>query len=74
MRPVCRNVVYAGLQVCPCRYDAQRPAADASLSGRITELALERGRFGYRRSRQLLRREGLYVNHKRVTAFTTLTA
>jgi putative transposase len=34
--------------------------------GRITELALERRRFGYRRIWQLLRREGLHVNHKRV--------
>jgi transposase InsO family protein len=39
---------------------------DAHLSGRITELALERRRFGYRRIWQLLRREGLHVNHKRV--------
>jgi putative transposase len=31
------------------------------LSGRITELALERRRFGYRRIWQLLRREGLHV-------------
>jgi putative transposase len=36
------------------------------LSGRITELALERRRFGYRGIWQLLRREGLHVNHKRV--------
>ncbi|WP_072133330.1 IS3 family transposase [Escherichia coli] len=36
------------------------------LSLRITELALERRRFGYRRIWQLLRREGLCVNHKRV--------
>ncbi len=49
-----------------CRYEAQRPAADAHLSGRITELALEHRRFGYHRIWQLLRREGLHVNHKRV--------
>jgi putative transposase len=55
-----------GLSLSTCRYDAQRPAADAHLSGRITELALERRRFGYRRIWQLLRREGLHVNHKRV--------
>lgn len=48
------------------RYAAQRPSADAHLSGRITELALERRRFDYRRVWQLLRREGLCVNHKRV--------
>ncbi len=52
-----------------CRYEAQRPAADAHLSGRITELAMERRRFGYRRIWQLLRREGFQVNHKRVYRF-----
>jgi len=40
--------------------------SDAHLSGRITELALERRRCGYRRIWQLLRRAGLHVNHKRV--------
>ncbi len=39
---------------------------DAHLSGRITELALERRRFGYCRIWKLLRREGFHVNHKRV--------
>lgn len=68
MRPVCRNVVPAGLQVCPCRPAATRLSVRRlmHLSGRITELALERRRFGYRRIWQLLRREGLHVNHKRV--------
>ncbi|BEL69890.1 transposase [Serratia marcescens] len=55
-----------GLSLSTCRYEAQRPATDAHLSGRIIELALERRRFGYRRIRPLLRREGLQVNHKRV--------
>jgi len=32
------------LSLSTCRYDAPRPAADAHLSGRITELALERRR------------------------------
>lgn len=62
-RRACR---LTGLSLSTCRYDAQRPAADAHLSGRITGLALERRRFGYRRIWQLLRREGLHVNHKRV--------
>jgi putative transposase len=68
MQPVCRNVVPAGLglSLSTCCYDAQRPAADTYLSGRITDLAIERRRFGYRRIWQLLRREGLHVNHKRV--------
>lgn len=55
-RRACR---LAGLSLSTCRYSAQRPPADAQLSLRITELALERRRFGYRRIWQLLRREGL---------------
>jgi putative transposase len=62
-RRACR---LADLSLSTCRYSAQRPAADAQLSLRITELALERRRFGYRRIWQLLRREGFHVNHKRV--------
>ena len=67
-----RGCRLTGLSLSTCRYDAQRPSSDAHLSGRITELALERRRFGYRHIWQLLRREGLHVNHKRYTAFTTL--
>lgn len=62
-RRACR---LAGLSLSTCRYAVQRPVADAQLSVRIRELALERRRFSYRRIWQLLRREGLYVNHKRV--------
>lgn len=62
-RRACR---LAGLSLATCRYSAQRAAADAQLSLRITELALERRRFGYRRIWQLLRRKGLHVNHKGV--------
>ena len=62
-RRACR---LTGLSLSTYSYEAQRPAADAHLSGRITELALEHRRFGYRRICQLLRREGLHVNHKRV--------
>ena len=54
------------LSLSTCRYAAQRPSVDAHLSGRITELALERRRFGYRRIWQLLRKKGLHVNHKQV--------
>lgn len=69
-RRACR---LTGLSLSTCRYEAQRPAADAHLSGRITELALERRRFGYRRIWQLLCREGLHVNHKRVYPATIRT-
>jgi len=55
-----------GSSLSTCCYQPHRTSADAHLSGRITELALERRRFGYRRTWQLLRREGLHVNHKRV--------
>ncbi len=61
-----RACMLTGLSLSTCRYKVQRPAADAYLSGCITEPALERRRFGYRRIWQLLRREGLHVNHKRV--------
>ena len=36
------------------------------LTQRITELACEYGRYGYRRITALLRSEGWHVNHKRV--------
>ncbi len=62
-RRTCR---LTGLSLSTCRYEAQRPATDAHLSGRIIELALERRCFGYRRIWKLLRREGFQVNHKRV--------
>jgi len=45
-RRACR---LADLSLSTCRYSAQRPAADAQLSLRIIELALERRRFSYRR-------------------------
>jgi putative transposase len=44
-RRACRTT---GLSLSTCRYDAWCPAADAHLLGRITELVLERRRFGYR--------------------------
>ena len=47
-----------------CRY---RPVEDdAGLVGRLTELAVERRRFGYRRLHWMLRREGFRINHKKV--------
>ncbi len=41
-------------------------AANVLLSLRLTKLAIAHRRFGYRRILQLLRREGLCANHKRV--------
>ena len=42
------------------------PADESRLVGRITQLANDYGRYGYRRITALLRREGWRVNHKRV--------
>jgi putative transposase len=39
---------------------------EARLVGRMTELATQYGRYGYRRITALLRREGWRVNHKRI--------
>ncbi len=47
------------------RYEARR-ADDAALRARLKELAAERRRFGYRRLKLLLEREGFVVNHKKV--------
>lgn len=55
-RHACR---LTGLSLSAYRYDAQRLAVDAYLSGRITELALACRRSNYHRIWQLLRREGL---------------
>jgi transposase InsO family protein len=48
------------------RYKAAKDAYEETLRTRIVELALEYGRYGYRRVTQLLKREGLATNHKRV--------
>jgi len=49
-----------------CRYERQRSEQKEELRARLRTLAGERRRFGYRRLRVLLRREGWAVNHKRV--------
>jgi putative transposase len=47
------------------RYQSSRPE-QAQLRARLTELAGQKRRYGYRRLHVLLRREGWLVNHKRV--------
>lgn len=42
----------------------KKPQSD--LVARMKELAVQRPRFGYRRLHELLRREGVQVNHKRI--------
>ena len=42
------------------------PGDEPRLVGRMVELAVEYGRYGYRRVTALLRAEGFAVNHKRI--------
>ena len=54
-----------GLNRATMRYRSQSPQ-ETELTERIKAIAYERRRFGYRRVHQLLRREGIKVNHKKV--------
>ena len=47
-------------------YTPEPKVEDAVLTQRMSELAAERRRFGYRRLHALLRREGVEANHKRI--------
>jgi len=53
------------------RYEARRPDSP-QLRERLGTLARERPRFGYRRLKIMLDREGFHVNHKRVYRLYTL--
>ncbi len=55
-----------GLSRSRWHYRPQRPLRDAPIRTRLTQLAKERPRFGYKRLHILLQREGHHVNHKRV--------
>jgi len=48
------------------RYRVSIPNDEAELVKRMTELATEYGRYGYRRITALLQREGWRANHKRI--------
>jgi len=48
------------------RYAANARSDEDALTGAITRLASQYGRYGYRRITALLRTEGWHVNHKRV--------
>jgi len=61
-----RACFLVGLSRASFHYRSTVAASDSALCERITELAHERRRFGYRRVHQLLRREGVDVNHKKV--------
>jgi putative transposase len=61
-----RACALLGLARDSWRHPPRRAEADRDMSQRITELAHERRRFGYRRIADLLRAEGTEVNDKRV--------
>lgn len=63
LRRACRLV---GVSRSTLAYQSQKQSDNREIQMRLTELAGERRRFGYRRLHILLRREGLEVNHKRV--------
>ncbi len=54
-----------GADRCAMRY-RQRRADDAATRTRLKELAAERRRFGWRRLKLLLEREGIRMNHKKL--------
>lgn len=55
-----------GISRSTYHYNPNKTPLESVLTGRITELALQYGRYGYRRITALLRSEGFKVNHKRV--------
>jgi putative transposase len=65
-RRACRLV---GLTRSSWRKPPQHDQSTLALKVRIKELAHERKRFGYRRIHDMLRFEGVHVNHKRVYRF-----
>jgi putative transposase len=62
-RHACRLM---GLGRSTHRYRARKAERDTALRARLKELAAQRMRFGYRRLRAMLEREGMPANHKRV--------
>lgn len=69
-RRACRAL---GMHRATCRYEARREDGRV-IRQRLRCLAEERPRFGYRRLHDLMRREGLAVNHKRVYRLYRLEA
>jgi putative transposase len=55
-----------GLSRTTLRREITEEPQTVALKARIIDLAHARRRFGYRRIHDLLRREGVYANHKRV--------
>jgi putative transposase len=60
-----RACVVIGADRTSVRYRSRKPD-DGAVRSRLRELAAVRRRFGYRRLRLLLGREGLHLNHKKL--------
>jgi len=60
-----RACLLVSLNRATMRYQSHLPE-ETELTERIKAIAYERRRFGYRRVNQLLRREGIEVNYKKV--------
>jgi putative transposase len=58
-----------GVDRSAVRY-AHRRGDDATTRKRLKELAAERRRFGWRRLKLLLEREGIRMNHKKLGDYT----
>lgn len=61
-----RACLLVGISRSTLNYTSKRAESDDEVKVRLSELAQERRRFGYRRLHALLRREGFEINHKRV--------
>ncbi len=61
-RRACRVI---GVDRALIRYRSRRPD-DASIRARLRKLAAVRRRFGWRRLKVLLSREGVHLNHKKL--------
>lgn len=66
-RRACRVI---GSDRTSIRYRSRRPD-DASIKARLRELAAVRRRFGWRRLKVLLSREGVHLNHKKLRRLYT---
>ena len=53
-----------GLAISSWRYQA-KPDEHEQIRARLRDLAAERRRWGYRQMHEVLRREGILINHKR---------
>lgn len=61
-----RACLVLGIGRSTYHYQPTTTPLESALTERIIELALQYGRYGYRRITALLRADGWFVNHKRV--------